>query len=305
MFYQGIVENNVDPLKLGRCQVRIFGLHTDIIEDYPTNDLPWADAAFPISSSNVSGISDFMVPQNGSNVWLFFKDPEKQFPVYFATSPKIEKTPDFTKGFSDPNGVYPTSENNDESGISRLARNENITETIIQTKKDSVITGIDCGNGVTFDEPTTTYDPVYPKNRVIETEHHIIELDDTLNNERIHIYHKSGSSVEYHPNGDLVDRVNNNRFTITLGDDDVLIKGNQNIRIEGNQNVKIVGSENIEVEGDTKLDCLGNVKLLADNVIELDGGSGGQTGIVTGDCICAFTGKEHIQRSADAKATKG
>jgi hypothetical protein len=28
-FYTGVVENREDPLKIGRCQVRIVGLHTE------------------------------------------------------------------------------------------------------------------------------------------------------------------------------------------------------------------------------------------------------------------------------------
>ena len=28
-WWVGVVENRMDPLKLGRCQVRIFGYHTE------------------------------------------------------------------------------------------------------------------------------------------------------------------------------------------------------------------------------------------------------------------------------------
>ena len=36
MFYTGIVENRSDPLQLGRCQVRIVGLHTHDKVQLPT-----------------------------------------------------------------------------------------------------------------------------------------------------------------------------------------------------------------------------------------------------------------------------
>jgi hypothetical protein len=41
--YRAIVENNVDPEKAGRVQVRIFGLHSPFASETPTADLPWAE----------------------------------------------------------------------------------------------------------------------------------------------------------------------------------------------------------------------------------------------------------------------
>jgi hypothetical protein len=40
-FYYGFVEDNVDPLKVGRVKVRILGIHTDNKNDIPTDHLPW------------------------------------------------------------------------------------------------------------------------------------------------------------------------------------------------------------------------------------------------------------------------
>lgn len=41
--YRAIVENNNDPLKAGRVQVRIQGLHSPFATETPTGDLPWAE----------------------------------------------------------------------------------------------------------------------------------------------------------------------------------------------------------------------------------------------------------------------
>ena len=41
-WFMGVVESRDDPLNLGRCQIRIFGFHTDNIQEIPTSDLPWA-----------------------------------------------------------------------------------------------------------------------------------------------------------------------------------------------------------------------------------------------------------------------
>lgn len=52
-FWMGIVENSDDPLKLGRCQVRIQGVHSDNKNLVPTADLPWAMSQNTSNSSRL------------------------------------------------------------------------------------------------------------------------------------------------------------------------------------------------------------------------------------------------------------
>ena len=285
---QGIVEDRADPLELGRVRVRIYGIHTDervtsATDQYiPTSDLPWAEAAFPISSSNISGIGDFNIPLEGSNVWLFFKDIEQQYPVYFATSPKIEKVPDFTKGFTDPNLTYPDGNYINESGVSKLARGDN--SEISKTAK----TGVGAV-GETFSEPPNPYAATYPNNKVISTKEHVIEIDDTSGAERIHIWHKTGSFIEYHPNGDVVEKVKGKRYLIIdSSDDNVYVAGNYNIKVDGNCNIEAGGNCNIEASG----------------IIQLDGGGGNIDGVITEKSYCPFTGNLHVDGSTTVKASK-
>ena len=56
MFYTGVVESRSDPLELGRCQVRIVGLHTHDKTQLPTQQLPWATPVQPIGSAAMNGI---------------------------------------------------------------------------------------------------------------------------------------------------------------------------------------------------------------------------------------------------------
>ena len=56
-FYSGIVEDRIsDPMKLGRCKVRVFGFHTPDKIELPTEDLPWAIVMQPVNSAANSGI---------------------------------------------------------------------------------------------------------------------------------------------------------------------------------------------------------------------------------------------------------
>jgi len=261
MFYRAIVEDNKDPLKLGRVRVRILGLHTDNRaeqDDYeylPTNELPWAYPIYPVMSPTISGENfAFGVPEQGSIVAVIFKDKYYQEPYYIGTIPSIERKPDYKKGFSDPDKKYPKWEN--ESSISRLARHENIDKTIIPLKQ------VPLTKPVLFVEPVTVYNAKYPCNKVIETKSgHIIELDDTPGFERVHIWHRSGTNIEIYPNGKIVKKHVEDDVTITLGNTNTKIKGNENKEVDGNVTIIISGNVDIKIKGHLNITSDGAMNL--------------------------------------------
>ena len=74
---------------------------------------------------------------------------------------------------------------------------------------------------------------IQKKNHVYESESgHVIEIDDTSNAERIHVYHKSGTFIEMHPN-DVVTHHKNGFRTVT-GNDKLHVTGDLNIVADGN-----------------------------------------------------------------------
>jgi hypothetical protein len=83
----GVVEDRMDPEKMGRCRVRIYGYHTDSKVILPTYDLPWATPIQPITSAAISGIgSSPLGPVEGTWVIGFFLDGEDmQQPAIFGT----------------------------------------------------------------------------------------------------------------------------------------------------------------------------------------------------------------------------
>ena len=86
IIYQGVVENRNDPLKLGRCQVRVVGVHTQNKIDLRTDDLPWAYPIQPITSAAISGIGHAPVgPVPGTWVIIMFRDDEQQEPLMLGT----------------------------------------------------------------------------------------------------------------------------------------------------------------------------------------------------------------------------
>lgn len=52
IWWMGVVESRQDPKKVGRCQVRIVGSHTDIKSVIPTEDLPWAQPIIPLNDNS-------------------------------------------------------------------------------------------------------------------------------------------------------------------------------------------------------------------------------------------------------------
>lgn len=94
MFYRAIVENNIDPNKFGRVQVRVFGIH-DAGSSVSTSALPWAEVSGGTDFGLIDGVGVTSVLRIGTLVWVFFNNDDYNYPVVFAT----------IKGASDINSV--------------------------------------------------------------------------------------------------------------------------------------------------------------------------------------------------------
>lgn len=249
----GVVEGLLDPEKLGRLQVRCYGYHSDNKAFIPTENLRWFQPIIP-NSASVSGKGNSPTGYvTGSTVFGYFLNREMQDGIVLGSINGKPTSKAFENmGFNDPDLVYPIFVN--ESDVNRLARNESVEETIIQSKKDNIVTNIDTARGETWDEPETKYDAEYPLNFVHESKSgHIIEIDDTPEKERLHVYHKSGSSYEIHPNGDQVVKIVGKNYTIIHDDDYCYIDGNSTCKITGEHDLNIDGNSHINIEGSSKI----------------------------------------------------
>ena len=324
-WFIGVVEDNNDPVKLGRCRVRIIGLHSSDRSIQPTDQLPWALPMQPITSAAISGKGTTPLGVlNGTHVVGFFIDgANQQNPVIMGTLGKLYKSkPDSRRGFSDPDGVYPIETRVGEPDTNRLARNEGLTgASIVQQKIDTVETNIPTALGNTWNEPVTPYSAEYPKNHVLETESgHVQEFDDTPEAERIHTYHKSGTFEEIHPDGSKVERIIGDKYEICKNDSKVLIRGDADITTDGNAkllvneslavevsnggiNIKVVGGDlNLNVDGGSvrsRINTRGGVvrqDITAPNVVEnIDGN---KITTVSGNCSMIANGTFDIRGSS-------
>ena len=86
-WFIGVVEDNEDPERLGRCKVRIYGYHNTDTIILPTEDLPWSIPISPITSASISGVgSTPLGAESGTWVVGFFLDgQDMQQPAFFGT----------------------------------------------------------------------------------------------------------------------------------------------------------------------------------------------------------------------------
>jgi hypothetical protein len=251
--YRGVVENNVDPQKMGRCQIRVWGLHDELkeasrIEGIPTASLPWSEPCLGLLEGSVTGAGLFSVPLQGSHVFLFFEGGNWNAPRYFATAPGLPtEAPDTSKGFNDPEGKYPRSDRLNEPDFHRLARGE-ITGTIVEHKNENLDLGVTKADTSTWDEPESAYAATYPNNIVLSTHRGIlIELDNTAGKERIHLYHPSNTYIEIDVEGNVVFKNEGNKFEITKGDRNKHIFADDNETIDIDKTKKIGSNETVDV----------------------------------------------------------
>jgi hypothetical protein len=96
-------------------------------------------------------------------------------------------------------------------------------------------------------EPKRDYvGPVYPFNHVHETESgHIIELDDTPDKERIHLYHRSGTRIEIDKDGTYVEKIVKDRYSAILGNDTITVSGDVKITVDGDCTITSQGNSTI------------------------------------------------------------
>ena len=292
-FWQGVVEDRMDPLMLGRLKVRILGYHTDDKDLIPTEDLPWAYPSQPITSAAISGVGHTpMGPVEGSWVFGFFRDGEScQEPVVTGTFGGIPETgPTPVLGFNDPKGMFPLATeigNPDTNSLGRGHGGETPgpkngeQHTSLVSKRASRMSGVPTGkagkmeaiggSGTLYasepwNEPNPRYgglededyddevSSAYPFNHVRQSEcGHVEEWDDTPGSERLHKYHTSGTFEEIQSDGTRIEKNVGNSYEMTEGIKNIVIGGTCNVTIGANCRMLFKGTLIQEVEGDYHL----------------------------------------------------
>ena len=218
-FYRGIVRDVSDPTESGRVRIQVYPMFESVAEDV----LPWAipaDSTFG-GSANVGNIA---VPIVGSHVFCFFENGDFRYPVYFASAPSIE---------------------NDSPDVPTLSRKDDGTVAAINASRSQ---GVSDAFGGTWDEPASAYATEYPKNKVFRSEKGIvIEIDDTTDNVRFHVYHPSGTRTEVDDSGNVTEHISATKTTVIVNDNNIEVKGNQNTTVGNDQGVKVGNDGKVDI----------------------------------------------------------
>lgn len=81
--YRGKVENNIDPMMLGKIQVSVPAVLGD-------GSLSWAMPCVPFAGS---GVGFFMIPPVGANVWVEFEGGDIDYPIWSGCFWGVGETP--------------------------------------------------------------------------------------------------------------------------------------------------------------------------------------------------------------------
>ena len=251
IWFMGVVEDRRDPMRLGRCKVRIAGLHTEkqeqgIDEGIPTGDLPWAHPMQPITSAAMNGIGTTPLgPVEGTWVVGFFRDGKNcQEPIMMGTLGGYSTKPPAKTGFIDPNAVYPKATHLNEPDTHRRAYKDFEGPPSVGGGDSKPEEGL----------PMENYKAVYPFNHVRASESgHVEEWDDTPGAERLMRYHMSGTNEEIGPDGTRTLTVMMDDYTIIFGDQGIEVTGKVELKIDGEYTLKVTKDITIETDGDLNL----------------------------------------------------
>ncbi|MDC3266479.1 hypothetical protein OAU13_00985 [bacterium] len=285
VWFVGVVEDVNDPLLINRVRVRCVGYHPKDKTLLPTKSLPWA----PFISSTAQ-MSAPMVNQGDWVIGFFIDGQLAQQPVVIGSYISIpEAAANPNEGFFDPSGIHPRLLN--EGTNSRHARGEEGTpdRNAIAYTKSSATASVSAADGTKFTEPLSQFDARYPYNHVMETDRgHVFELDDTPDAERVQIFHRKGSFVEFHPDGTVVHRAVNDRYQITLESDNTYVGNTMNMSVVGSVNIVAGANTNISTGGDVTWRVGGNMRM--DIGGNFDVAVGGTTNIDSGDTAIIYSG---------------
>tara|TARA_Y100001963_G_scaffold57872_1_gene80996 strand:+ start:6446 stop:7501 length:1056 start_codon:yes stop_codon:yes gene_type:complete len=236
--------------------------------DAQTNMDPVIIGSFVGTSSKFSRI-DETIDDKGTRTYTKidrkttdgFNDPRLEEAEYSKGDPDGDKPKHINRNYgltldlknsprrdgSDKGVLYPKETYYNTSSVNLLARaTDHEKENSAPVKDAYPIIELSTGEGDGKRDDSTYLKPKYPFNHVHETESgHVLELDDTPDYERIHLYHRKGTRVEIDKDGNYVEKVVKDKYSVVLGNETITVSGDVTINVEGNCNITAKGKSKI------------------------------------------------------------
>lgn len=280
ILFRGIVEDNNDPDKIGRVRVRVYGVHSQDKTLVKTEELPWSEVIGDNGFGLVAGVGLSSVLRVGTWVWVMLEMGDFNKPVVIGTIAGINSVTS--------DHEYPFESRSKETDINRLARAEKLDEAYNRdgspTAHNKIESTLDIQTGITDgvsgadvsqSEPSSLdTNTQYPNASVIETHSgHILQFDDTEGNERIRLFHRTGSYIEIRPDGSIVQKSMNEdsaNHYIHMSEVHNHIKKSVKTYIEENLDEIIKGNVKRYIDHNLKEHISGAFKITADGNIEIN-----------------------------------
>lgn len=225
-WFQAEIVDLDDPRRMGRVKVReLVGQDKEEVDN-----LFWCHVIMPPTGANARGVGVAAVGLNeNSKVFGFRVNSTLSYII----------------------GSFPFAVDDNNHSLSRHARG------VAPVQKEYI---------EELGEKRTEYAAKYPHNKTITTESgHVLELDDTPQAERIHVYHKSGAYVEIFPDGSIVTKSMKDSVSVTMDNHAIsVVKGD--LQIVANE-----GKIQINSDGDIDLVSKSGVVNVRGVVIGLNG----------------------------------
>lgn len=95
------------------------------------------------------------------------------------------------------------------------------------------------------------------------TSGHVLTFDDSEGHESVTLQHRSGSMIQFMPDGAVQFVAQNGMYTFVFGENrveitgayDVTVKGGGSLRVDGDYNTTVLGNHNMTVNGDFNLNA--------------------------------------------------
>jgi hypothetical protein len=234
--YRSVVKDNKDPEKLGRVRVSCEGVYGSYLS-------PWATPCFPFAGFADGGC--VWVPPVEAMVWLEFEEGNPRSPIYVGGYFAKVRT-------GKPSDGTPLQES------SQYQDNANTLPSHAQGLPDgSDYDGAQKGNeGI----PQSNFSGTYPDVRIVKTPGgSFLEFDDTFGQERVQIYHKSGTHIEVLPDGTIHEisaggmRKKSDSLSVLVdGPDSKRVKGSSELTVDGDFTINIGGSYRVRYGGESE-----------------------------------------------------
>lgn len=125
---------------------------------------------------------------------------------------------------------------------------------------------------------------------------HVFMMDDSNGAEHLTLQHRSGTAIQFHPDGSIQLTAHNGSYEIIFGEKRMKITGSYDVAVEGAASLRVEGDYNMTVNGNMNTTVKGNMSVSSKNYNQ----------VVTGNIDVAAQNKtEKIEGSATTQTVKG